>query len=176
MPHTNELTPRERAAALLFAHGIETSPAKLYAVAHAGSLEAVEALADVPATASRWIRSKRISDFIAREKAAVEARREQERKRIEAEVLGRVQAERDDTLAGAGMVDYSDPRNQLRKLNALINGAKDAGEILDALKLMIAKQSELAPEVRREKPTRVYTPLRCHQCPLYIDAEAKLNR
>ena len=83
---------------------------------------------------------------------------------------------RDGSVTDAGLVDYSDPRNQLRKLNSLINGSKDAGETLDALKVMISKQSDLAPEKKTEPPVRVYVPLSCDACPLYKDAKAKLNR
>ena len=167
MQNKNELTIRERAAALLFVHGIETSPAKLYAVAYRDSLEAVEALSDISGTASRWIRSKRMREFIQKEAAALDARRAQERKGMEAEIIARLQARTDRSLDGAGLVDYSLPANQLRKLNALINGSKDAGEALDALKVMIAKQTELAPEKKTEKPVRYFRPLVCGDCVLY---------
>lgn len=163
------MTLREKAAAVLYVYGIETSPAKLYTIAHPGSLETVEALADIRAVASRWIRSQKVLEYVQRERAALEARQAQERKRIESETLARVQAERDDSLAGDGLVDYSVPSNQLRKLNTLINGSKDSGEALDALKVMIAKQSELAPASRPEKTPRVYLPLTCHECPLYLE-------
>ncbi len=171
----NELTIRERAAALLFIHGLETSPARLYTIAHRGSLEAVEALSDLRATASRWFHSAKVQDFVQREKAAYDAQKATERKGVEAEVLARVQAQGDNSLDGAGLVDYSRPANQLAKLNSLINGSRDAGETLDALKVMIAKQSELAPEVRRENPVRVYLPLACHDCPLYKREKSKLK-
>ena len=172
----NELTPREIAAAQLYAYGIETSPAKLYAVAHRGSLEAVEALSDINASASRWLHSEKVQSFVRREKAAIDARQAQERKTIEAEVLARVRAKKDGSLTEAGQIDYSDPRNQLRKLNTLINGSTDTGETLDALKVMIAKQSDLAPEKKGERPVRVYVPMSCDACPLYAEAQARLKR
>lgn len=171
----NDLTIREQAAALLFVYGIETSPARLYAVAHPGSLEAVAALSDVNASASRWLRNKKVQEFVRKEKAALDADRARERMAIEAETLERVDAAKDHTLAMEGMVDYSDPRNQLRKLNSLINGSKDAGETLDALKVMIAKQSELAPEKRTDRAVRVYLPLACGECPLYKQEKTKHN-
>ncbi len=176
MQNKNELTIRERAAALLFVHGIETSPAKLYAVAYRDSLEAVEALSDISGTASRWIRSKRMREFIQKEAAALDSKREQERKGMEAEIIARLQAKTDRSLDGAGLIDYSLPANQLRKLNALINGSKDAGEALDALKVMIAKQTELAPEKKTEKPVRFYRPFCCSDCPLYSMAGEVLQQ
>ena len=176
MQNKNELTIRERAAALLFVHGIETSPAKLYAVAYRDSLEAVEALSDISGTASRWIRSKRMQEFIQKEAAALDARRAQERKGMEAEIIAQLQARTDRSLDGAGLVDYSLPANQLRKLNSLINGSKDAGEALDALKVMIAKQTELAPEKKTEKPVRYFRPVDCKdECPLYQMADDALR-
>lgn len=173
----NEITIRERAAAVLYVYGVETSPAKLYAVAHPGSLETVEGLADIRAGASRWIRSRKIQEFIQRERAALDARQAQERKRIESDVLARVQAEKDDSITGEGEIDFSDPANQLRKLNSLINCSKDAGEALDALKVMIAKQQELAPEKqRKEKTVKFYRPLDCRDdCPLYRLADEILR-
>lgn len=176
MQNKNELTIRERAAALLFVHGIETSPAKLYAVAYRDSLEAVEALSDISGTASRWIRSKRMREYIQKEAAALDARRAQERKGMEAEIIAQLQARTDRSLDGAGLVDYSLPANQLRKLNSLINGSKDAGEALDALKVMIAKQTELAPEKKTEKPVRYFRPVDCKdECPLYQMADDALR-
>lgn len=176
MQKTKELTIRERAAALLLVHGIETSPAKLYAVAYRDSLEAVEALSDISGTASRWIRSKRMREFIQKEAAALDARRDQERKGMEAEIIARLQARTDRSLDGAGLVDYSLPANQLRKLNALINGSKDAGEVLDALKLLISKQAELAPARTTEKQQRFYLPLSCGECHIKaIFNEIRLN-
>lgn len=171
----NEITIREMAAARLLVYGLEKSPARLYQVAHPGALETVAGLSDLPATASRWLRSKKIQAFIETEQAALDAKREKDRKRIEAETLARIQSAKEGTQL-AGHVDYSVPANQLRKLNELINSAGDPSEALDALKVLISKQNELAPEKRTERPIRAYVPITCTECPLYAEAKAKIAK
>lgn len=171
----NKITIREQSAVRLHIYlDGEVSPSLLYRVAYPGSIDAVEAISDLPAVASRWWRSRKIQDFYTAEKALHDARKDAERKRIEAEAIHRIQAEKAGHTDTAGMIDFSIPENQRKKLNQLINTATDPGEALDALKLIISKQNELAPEERRESPVRVYLPLSCQDCPLYKKAKAKL--
>ena len=175
MQMKNKITIREQSAVRLHIYmDGEVSPSLLYKVAHPGSIETVEAISDLPAVASRWWRSRKIQDFYTAEKALYDARKDAERKRIEAETTTRIQAEKAGHLDRAGLIDFSIPENQRRKLNEIINGTADAGEALDALKVLIAKQGELAPVERKETPVRVYLPLSCSDCPLYAKAKAKL--
>lgn len=173
MPYNNsELTIRERAAVLLFVNGIETSPKKLYTIAHPGDLRTVEGLADLPATASRWLRSVRVQKVIASERSACETRKDAERARIEAEVAARNQTSPGGVVP-RGFVDYSNPAAQLNKLNELVNTAADSGEALDALKVLLSRQNDLAPEKRTEKRVRAYLPISCTECPLYLRAKTE---
>ena len=173
----NKITIREQSAVRLHIYmDGEVSPTVLYRVAHPGSIETVEAISDLPAVSSRWWRSRKIQDFYTAEKALHDARKDAERKRIEAETINRIQAEKAGHLDRAGLIDFSIPENQRRKLNEIINGTADAGEALDALKLIISKQNELTPEVRREPMVRAYVPLRCYSCPLYIEKKKQLSQ
>lgn len=71
------------------------------------------------------------------------------------------------------MADYTDPAQQKKKLNEIINEAKDNGEALDALKVIIQGQKNDQESARDKQVQRFYTPLRCYECPLYIEAKDK---
>jgi len=173
----NKITIREEFAikAQIYADG-SLSPQIVYKLAYPGSIEQAEALADLPANASRWWRSKKVQDYYLEQMAVYNSRKEAERKRIEQEVVGRIEAAKAGTTTDSGLVDYGDPRNQLRKLNEIINTASDPNEALDALKVVIARQGELAPEKRQEKAVRTYLPLNCHECPLYAEKKNQLSK
>lgn len=70
-------------------------------------------------------------------------------------------------------VDYSNPVNQSRKLNEIINKAGDAGEALDALKVIISTQRADRDAAKDNKVVRAYLPHNCHACPLYQSAREK---
>lgn len=171
MPKTTQLTIREQAAIKLLIIGEITSPQQLYRIAYADSLEAVEALADLPANASRWLRSQRVQNYLEAEKAAYNAKREKDRLKIEADALAKYGKESSQTsTTHPDFTDYSSPAAQIAKLNELVNTAKDPGEVLDALKVLISKQNELQAgmqETKDRKVQRFYTPLQCRDCPLY---------
>ncbi len=165
---TSSLTPREEAAVRLFLHeGEDLSPVFIYKLAHRGSLEEVEHLADIAASASRWIRSKKVTQYMNEQRAIFNDRKAKERMKIESEVTARIQASADPGKHTVpGFVDYSDPKAQLAKLNQLINTASDPGEALDAMKVLLSKQAELAPAREPEKQQRFYLPLACSECHL----------
>ena len=73
------------------------------------------------------------------------------------------------------IVDYSDPAEQRRKLNELVNQAEDSREVLDALKTIISTQKDDREAAREKKQVRVYLPLRCKACPLYLAKEKELK-
>lgn len=66
-----------------------------------------------------------------------------------------------------GQVDYTDPQMQKEKLNEIINSARDSGEALDALKVIISGQKNDQEAAKNNKVQRFYTPLQCRDCPLY---------
>ena len=70
-------------------------------------------------------------------------------------------------------IDYSDPQAQKDKLNDIINNASDPGEALDALKVIIQGQKNDQEAAKDKQVQRFYTPLRCHDCPLYNMAKEK---
>lgn len=164
-----ELTDREAA---ILRYGIAfniTSPAKLYALAVDGSRDA--------AVATRWKQSQKVQEFLARETALWQEKQKAEKMRIEAEVLARVSARNkvSKPIAAEGEIDYTDPENIIRKLNVLINTAKDPKDLLDALKMMVATAPKPEQAEGHARQIRAYLPLTCERCPLYLKAKAHEN-
>lgn len=62
------------------------------------------------------------------------------------------------------IIDYSDPAAQKSKLNEIINTAKDSGEALDALKVIIQGQKNDAEAAKDKQIQRFYTPVQCRTC------------
>lgn len=174
---TQDLSIREQAAIRLYLYENEDlSPVYVYRLAHPGSLEDWDKLKDPAATASRWIRSEKVVQFLSEQRAIIADRKTKQRMKMEAEVAARFQASRESGKnAAPGFVDYSIPANQIRKLNELVNTATDPGEVLDALKVILNKQGEIAPP-QQDKPMRFYLPLSCKECHLKaILNEVRLN-
>jgi hypothetical protein len=166
---TQELSIREQAAIRLYLYENEDlSPVYVYRLAHPGSLEDWDKLKDPAASASRWIRTEKVVQYMTEQRAILNDRKSKERMKIESEVTARLQASRDTSDHKIpGFVDYSQPKAQLAKLNELINTASDPGEVLDAMKVLLSKQAELAPARKESPQVRAYLPLRCSDCHLY---------
>lgn len=178
-------TLADTAALLMFVFGIENDWTKLYCIAAKEDEEqaAGEALNK---RATRW----RNSDRIKAEMRRVELLREHilQETRLEAFEDGKKAALGDahtatetktkltegrKTEAQMAIVDYTDPVLQKKKLNEIINEAKDSGEALDALKVIMQSQKNDAEAAKDKQVQRVYTPLRCHDCPLYKAAKGE---
>lgn len=176
MQNKYQISEREKAVVRLSLYYPGKVPTPLlYSIAYPGRFADAQALKDLPATASRWWRSKKIQDFLIAETAIYKANAEAQASRIESECIARLnRADGEQTPRG---VDYSRPENQRQKLNELINGATDPHDALDALKTMISRQQEVAPEQRTQNNyMRVYMPLRCYECPLYLEKKAELGK
>ena len=62
------------------------------------------------------------------------------------------------------VIDYTNPENQQRKLNELVNFAGDSKEALDALKTIIATQKDDKQAAKDQQIQRFYTPEKCSTC------------
>lgn len=155
----NELTFREKAAIRLHIYtGGDIGIADLYRVAYNGDETAIARIASIPSVASRWWRSAKVVDYYTREKATYDAKKEKERLQIEREVSARLSSPEKVEI------DYSDPKNVMAKLNTIINTAADSGEVLDAIRLLVQKQNDLAPARKTEQVQRFFTPVQCRDC------------
>lgn len=88
----------------------------------------------------------------------------------------RERPEPEDGESYSGGVDYTDPKKQKQKLNDIINNAKDSGEALDALKIIISGQRQDTEAAKNNKVQRFYTPLQCRDCPLYQEKKESLKK
>jgi hypothetical protein len=170
MADYRNITEREKAVIkYAVAFGI-THRQDLYRLAYNGTLEQVAGLADLGALASRWYNSKKIQDFLQVEMKEHEIRKERIRDEIRQEMEEQARKEGKEREKASSLIDYSDERNIIKKLNQLINTAKDDSEALDAVKTMAAllkQREDLRSSKEKDKVARFYLPLRCHQCPLY---------
>lgn len=105
----------------------------------------------------------------ARKDAGMDGMREEGRKDNES-------TPSDDGKKESKIVDYSNPDNQRRKLNQIVNNAKDSGEALDALKVIIQGQRADREAAREQKTVRAYLPLTCSECPLMEKARKKAGK
>ena len=75
-----------------------------------------------------------------------------------------------------GITDYTDPKNQKDKLNEIINSARDPGDALDAIKVIISGQRNDQDAAKQNKIQRFYTPLQCRDCPIYLEKKESLKK
>lgn len=168
MPNNQIISERETAIVRLSVwYPGKLSPALLYSLAYPGAFSDAQALRDLPAVASRWWRSKKIQEFLQAETAVYKSNKDAMEVRIESECRARLESNEARPVKG---VDFSIPENQRAKINEIINGATDPHDALDALKLMLSRQQEIAPDPQKEQIARFYMPLCCNQCPLYAMA------
>lgn len=124
---------------------------------------------------SKWKNSEKVKNYI-RELEILKLRMlETAKEEGKIEGAESVRTKSGDLVEGAVFVDYSNPTNQIRKLNTLINKAKDPNEALDALKVLIASQKADKETLKEGKPIRAYLPISCHNCPLYLQESAKVE-
>lgn len=122
----------------------------------------------------RWRNMPKIQtliESIQREKLV--ALEDEKRKGFEAgrdSVLDNVGTNSQPTTAKSKFLDYTDPANQNRKLNELVNTSNDAGEVLDALKVIMQAQKADRDAAKTGKSVTAYVPMCCHDCPLYQKA------
>jgi len=120
--------------------------------------------------ASKWKRTPKIQDYLqAVQEIRFKILQAAQQKGFEegrAAVLDNVHTETANGARSTKFVDYSDPANQARKLNELVNTADDPGEALDALKVIMQAQKADREAAKDNKIARYYIPLQCSGCPL----------
>jgi len=180
MPSPNkELTLRETAAILAFSMGIIKTPIDAYIAADDKPTAELAKQTSLHVSVSRWINSPKVVNEIKKFKKLISDRLADERQSARSEERAKIEAERIQDSGGESeqpkpqtktatkaLIDYTDPKNQNRKLNELINTADDPGEALDALKVIISTQKADREAAKEQKIVRSYLPLSCADCPL----------
>lgn len=180
------LTERENAVLFALALGVIDSWPKAYILANQRPEEEIEKQSALKSTVTRWKQHPEIQKAYNNAVAILKAREDKIREEAQRAVIQdsgedntggdnvRTKAQRGRKIAGG--VDYTNPAEQARKLNELVNNAEDPGEALDALKVIIASQKADRESAREGKRVVFYTPLRCKDCPLYEKARAKREK
>ena len=168
------LSEREKAAIHLHIYGGVNNWPLLYRIAVPDSFpdESLKGLSDL---ASKWKRSPKIQTYLQ----TVQEQKflyEQKIKAAAIETGDNVRTNSDMSTQKEKNIDYSDPANQARKLNELVNSADDPGEALDALKVIISTQKADREAARDKKAVGAYVPITCYDCPLYLEAKNKLSK
>ena len=177
------ITERENAVLFALALGVIDSWPKAYILANQRPEEEIAKQTALKSTVSRWKQHPEIVKAYNNAVAILKARADKIREEAQ---RAKIQDSGEETTSGdyvrteskpgrkvAGSVDYTNPAEQARKLNELVNTATDPGEALDALKVIIASQKADRESAREGKRVVFYTPLRCKDCPLYEKAQAK---
>ena len=180
------LTKRESAVLFALAAGQIENWREAYIIANQKPEEEVKRQAAINSTASRWKARAEIQTAYKNAVAivaAMGANTPQTEKAPKIQESGTDEEERttadnvrtkaEKPARIAGNIDYSNPAEQARKLNELVNTASDPGEALDALKVIISSQRADKEAAREGKRVVFYTPLRCKDCPLYEKAREK---
>ena len=183
---TKYLTKRENAIIYALASGVIESWSEAYILAHQKPEEEIRKQTALYSTVTRWKQNPVIVNAYNSALALIKAREDKIREEAQ---RAKIQDSGEETTTGdnvrteskpgrkvAGNVDYTNPAEQARKLNELVNTATDPGEALDALKVIIASQKADRESAREGKRVVFYTPLRCKDCPLYEKARAKREK
>lgn len=168
-----ELTIREKSAiayALIFE---DASPSDLLRLSRDCPISETDKLKHLPSSATHFWQSERIQSYLNERKAILAAKDERIR-----------QEGRDEALKGmerrpgqaVDSLDYSDPIARKRLYNDIITQSKgDPKTQLDAAKMFENIQKDDREAAKAQKQSRVYLPLTCHNCPLYLKAKSKLK-
>lgn len=176
------LTPSEAAALFWYVFEGETDWKKVYMAAAGWTEEDAEAdPVHLGQYLSKWKGTNKFKVELQRLKLAKEnylkdiQQRAYEEGRRSAFKESAAGTKEEIDLMAKGLVDYTDPQKQKEKLNEIINEARDSGEALDALKVIIQGQKNDQDAARLNKVQRFYTPLQCRDCPLHQEAENRLG-
>lgn len=176
---TKRLTTREKAVLFAYAAGIIDNIKDAYIAADDKPQRETENQTAINCSVSRWHNSAKVQNTLQQFKKMLADRDAEQRQAGRMEERNRDSQAQDMEPAEsvrtkaqpagqlAKFVDYSDPANQARKLNELINTADDPGEALDALKVIIQTQKADREAAKDQKIVRAYLPVHCAGCPLY---------
>ena len=187
MPGVNtKLSNREKCAIFALVNGIIPDWETAYICADDNKTSTTETLKALACSVSRWKNSAKVKQY-TQECAKLLATREAEaiaKGLDKAKQNGQDEQNTEEseapktqpTTAIAKSVDYSDPANQMRKLNDLVNTADDSGEALDALKVIIQTQKADKEAARERKTVVFFTPVKCLDCQMYQKAKARQEK
>jgi len=130
---------------------------------------------NIATSAERWRRRPEIlKAYEAAQKAVQEMKEETRPGDDERETDGRTVNSNRTNLTRPERIDYYNPDNQRKTINAIIDKAADDPKTqLDAIKAIQQTQRDDRAAARDQKTVQFYRPLRCRDCILYQKAEKR---
>lgn len=173
-----DITPREKAAVRLHVFGRFDDWRMLYIISGGDLCKTEKSTIHY---VSKWKNSQKIQTEIENQRREMYVIEQAQRQRWEAErEEARKEEEGGESESQPGRsksrADYTNPTEQKKLLNDLINNAKDPDAKLDALKIIIAGQRDDRQAAKEGKQVRAYLPLNCRDCILYQREKAKQDR
>ena len=172
-----KLTDAEKAAIYLHVYGGVNDWPQLYAIAD--GIKDKNNLTVERSTVYRWKNLPKIQTLIESvQREKITMLEDEKRKGFEDgknSLLDNVGTNVPQNGTRQKFVDYTDPANQNRKLNELVNTSGDNGEILDALKVIMQAQKADREAAKTGKSVSAYVPITCADCPLYQKAKKKVT-
>lgn len=174
MNENKTLTLRERVAVKSLVFGIVKNWYEAYEIAYNGQAEDLQKRKALPTIVTRWKNSDLVKDYYNETLYLFKQEQEQRKLAILEEARANDQGKGESVHTKSRTpqrVDYSNPQNQMQKLNELVNSASDTAETLDALKVIIQTQKADRDAAREGKQVKAYVPITCNDCPLYRKAK-----
>ena len=124
---------------------------------------------NITTSAERWRRRPEILKEYENALKAVQELKEENGPRPDDETRAQLAGDSNRTRpAKDGKVDYYNPENQRRTINAIIDKAQDDPKTqLDAIKAIQQTQRDDRQAAKDNQIQRFYTPVTCKICPLY---------
>ena len=173
-----KLTPAEIAAIHFHVYGNCQDWIHLYAIADGIKEKDLESINR--STVYKWKNSLKIVELIRdlerKKQDTLERAVNNALEQIKGDEGGSVRSDIENGPKRTKTVDYTDPSNQARKLNELVNTATDPGEALDALKVIMQAQKSDREAAREQKTVRAYLPLTCSECPFLEKARKRAEK
>ena len=174
---TTPITEREKAAIFAYKYGLIPDLKTAYICADDNQIAHAKGLKALDSQVSKWANSdkfKQFAEYCARiiadkEYQAVQRGKEEERR------SGQTPGDSEHTKpTKPGKLDYYDPQNQRRTINAIIDKAADDPKTqLDAIKAIQQTQRDDRQAAKDNQIQRYYSPLSCRSCPFKAKATKK---
>lgn len=163
-------TEREKAIIYSLAAGFITSWRQAYILSRDKLVENFE-----PSNVTRWKQREEIRQAFIFAQTLIQKKEEETREQVRREMQQAETKTDGDNVSTktrqASKLDYYDPANQRKTINAIIEAAKDDPKTqLDAIKAIQQTQRDDRQAAKDQQTQRIYSPLRCYDCPLHVKA------
>lgn len=177
MPGPNTpITEREKNAIFAYVYGLLPDLKTAFICAYDGEINQAEGLKALNSQVSRWSHSDKFTkyaDYCKRIIADKDSDARQRGREEERNAAAVVDSNRTETKR-PGKVDYYNPENQRRTINAIIDRSQDDPKTqLDAIKAIQQTQRDDRQAAKDNQIQRYYTPVTCRSCPFKAKATKK---